>query len=95
MVTVTPSAKGKLRDDLQREKKEEDTLIRIARSPLDQKHVGLFLDKQREGDQVILDNQGRRLLLLDRNMAHNLTGVTLDYVETGPGQGMNFTFTRT
>jgi len=91
MLTVTDSAKDKLRDDLQKQKEDEETLVRIARSSSDPQQVGLFLDKEKEGDQVIADNEGERLLLIDQDMAHSLTGVTLDYVNTG--QGMSFTLT--
>jgi len=91
MLTVTFSAKDKLKDDLQREKKDEETLLRIASSSSDPQQVGLFLDKEKEGDEVIADNEGGRLLLIDQGMAQVLAGLTLDYVDTG--QGMNFTLT--
>jgi len=91
MLTVTFSAKDKLKEDLQREKKDEETLIRIASSSENPQQIGFFLDKEKEGDQAIADNEGERLLLIDQGMAHILTGLTLDYVNTG--QGMNFTLT--
>jgi Fe-S cluster assembly iron-binding protein IscA len=90
MLTITDSAKDKLRDDLQREKSEE-TLLRIAGSSSDPRQIGLFLDKEKEGDQVIADKEGERLLLIDQGMAHILTGLTFDYVNTD--QGMHFTLT--
>jgi Fe-S cluster assembly iron-binding protein IscA len=85
MLTVTSSAKDKLKDDLEKEKKDEETLLRIARSSSEQQQIGLFLDKEKEGDQVIADNQGERLLLIDQEMADILTEITLDYVDTGKG----------
>jgi len=91
MLTVTFSAKDKLKENLQREKKDEETLLRIASSQSDPQRVGLFLDKEKEGDHVVADNDGERLLLIDQGMAEMLTGLTLDYVNTG--QGMNFTLT--
>lgn len=91
MLTVTLSAKDKLKKHLQVEKKDEETLLRISSSPSDPQQLGLFLDKEKEGDQVIADNEGERLLLLDQGMADFLAGLTLDYIDTG--QGMNFTLT--
>jgi Fe-S cluster assembly iron-binding protein IscA len=91
MLTVTFSAKDKLKQDLQREKTDEEMLLRLASSSSDPQQVGLFLDKEKEGDQVIADNEGERLLLIDQGMAQILTGLTLDYIDTG--QGMNFTLT--
>jgi Fe-S cluster assembly iron-binding protein IscA len=85
MLTVTDSAKDKLKDDLQRQKEDEETLIRIARSSSDPGQVGLFLDKEKEGDRVIADNQGERLLLIDQDMVNILTDMTLDYSDTGQG----------
>jgi Fe-S cluster assembly iron-binding protein IscA len=85
MLTVTSSAKDKLKDDLEKEKKDEETLLRIAHSSSEQQQIGLFLDKEKEGDQVIADNQGERLLLIDQEMADILTEITLDYVDTGKG----------
>jgi Fe-S cluster assembly iron-binding protein IscA len=85
MLTVTDSAKDKLKDDLQREKKDEETLIRIARSSSGPEQVGLFLDKEKEGDQVIADNEGERLLLIDQDMVTILTEMILDYSDTGQG----------
>lgn len=91
MLTVTLSAKDKLKEHLQTEKKDEDTLLRISSSSSDPQQLGLFLDKEKEGDQVIADNEGESLLLLDQGIADILTGLTLDYIDTG--QGMNFTLT--
>jgi len=80
MLTVTLSAKDKLKKHLQVEKKDEATLLRISSSPSDPQQLGLFLDKERKGDQVIADNEGESLLLLDQGMADILTGLTLDYI---------------
>ncbi|MFW6147234.1 MAG: hypothetical protein ACOC6B_02465 [Thermodesulfobacteriota bacterium] len=91
MLTVTFSAKDKLKEDLQTVKKDEETVLRIASSSSEPQQIGLFLDKEKEGDEVIEDNEGERLLVIDQDMAGILTGLTLDYVETG--RGMNFTLT--
>jgi Fe-S cluster assembly iron-binding protein IscA len=91
MLKVTCSAKDKLKEDLQREKKDEETLLRIAGSSSEPEQVGLYLDKEKEGDHVITDNEGEKLLLVDQGMDDILTGLTLDYINTK--QGMNFTLT--
>jgi Fe-S cluster assembly iron-binding protein IscA len=90
MLTVTSSAKDILKEDLQTLREDEETLIRIARSS-DPQQVGLFLDKEKEGDQVIADNEGEKLLVIDQDMGNILTEKTLNYSDTD--QGMRLTLT--
>jgi Fe-S cluster assembly iron-binding protein IscA len=91
MLTVTSSAKDILKEDLQRQRDDEETLIRIARSSSDPQQVGLLLDKEKEGDHVIADNEGDKLLLIGQDMGNILTEKTLDYKDTD--QGMRLTLT--
>ena len=91
MLSVTDAAKEKLKDDLQGEKESEETLIRIAPSSGDPQQLGFFLDTEKEGDQIISDNEGLNLLLIGKNMAAVLSEAILDYGETD--QGMKFTLT--
>jgi len=92
MLSVTFSAKEKLKANLQNEKKDEESLIRLARSSTYPQQLGFFLDKKKEGDQVIMDNEGERLLLISHGMAPFVDGLVLDYRETT--QGTKFTIAR-
>jgi Fe-S cluster assembly iron-binding protein IscA len=89
MFSATFSAKKKLKDILEREKQNEETLIRIAPSSEDQQQLGFFLDTEKEGDQVVLDHEGLKLLLIGQNVSPVLGERTLDYREMG--EGMRFT----
>ena len=91
MLTVTSSAKDLLKEGLQRQREDEETLIRIARSSSHPEQVALFLDKEKEGDQVIADNENERLLLLDEDMGNILTETTLDYSVTDEGMKLTLT----
>ena len=91
MLSVTSSAKEKLKDDLRKEEKDDETLIRIARSSSDPQQLGFLLDKEKEGDRVIEDNQGEKLLLIADDLATILTGAVLDYGDTS--EGTKFTLT--
>ena len=91
MLSVTSSAKDVLKEDLQRQREDEETLIRIARSSSDPQQVGLFLDKEKEGDHVIADNEGDSLLLLDQDLGNILTEKTLDYSDTDEGMKLTLT----
>ena len=91
MLTVTSSAKDLLKEGLQRQREDEETLIRIAFSSSHPEQVALFLDKEKEGDQVIADNENERLLLLDEDIGDILTKTTLDYSVTDEGMKLTLT----
>ncbi len=91
MLTVTSSAKDLLKEGLQRQREDEETLIRIAFSSSHPEQVALFLDKEKEGDQVIADNENERLLLLDEDIGNILTETTLDYSVTDEGMKLTLT----
>jgi len=74
-----------------RQREDEETLIRIAFSSSHPEQVGLFLDKEQEGDQVIADNEGERLLLMDQDIGNILTEKTLDYSHTDEGMMLTLT----
>ncbi|MDY7034687.1 MAG: hypothetical protein SV375_00795 [Thermodesulfobacteriota bacterium] len=92
MFSVTSSAKEQLKINLQKEKKDEGTLIRLAPSPSNPEQLGFFLDTEKKGDRIIEDNKGERLLLIGKDIAPTLTKVVLDYAITA--QGMGFTLER-
>lgn len=92
MISITSLAKDKMRAALQAEKKDETSLIRLARSSDDPQKLGFLFDKEKEGDQVIRDNKGEKLLLIGEDIGPTLVGLVLDYRDSG--QGMRFTITQ-
>jgi Fe-S cluster assembly iron-binding protein IscA len=92
MLSVTSLAKEKMKHALQAEKENEESLIRIARSSEPPYALGFLIDTEKEGDQVIRDNEGEKLLLIGEEIGTTLVGLVLDYRDTG--QGMRFTITQ-
>ena len=88
MLFVTTSAKEKLKDELKKEK-NDDLLIRIGRTLSESQQLGFTLDKKKEGDHVVEDNEGEGLLLVGEDIAPILNKYVLNYKDTG--EGMKFT----
>jgi hypothetical protein len=68
------------------------SLIRIALSSNNPANIGFILDTGKEEDNVIMDNEGVRLLLIDRELSQLLSGVPLDLKETD--DGLNYSITQ-
>jgi Fe-S cluster assembly iron-binding protein IscA len=92
MLSATSSAKEKLREDLYEARQNEETLLRITPSSNAPQELGFLLDVEKEGDQVITDNDGEKLLLIGEEIAHILSGSVLDYGDTG--EGLRFSITQ-
>jgi Fe-S cluster assembly iron-binding protein IscA len=92
MLSVTSLAKEKMKQALQTEKEDEESLIRITRSSDPPQALGFLIDTEKEGDQVIRDNEGEKLLLIGEEIGPTLVGLVLDYRDTG--QGMRFIITQ-
>jgi Fe-S cluster assembly iron-binding protein IscA len=92
MLSVTDSAKALLKEELQKEKRGEENLIRIALTPSNPNQLGFFLDKLQKEDQIIEDNEGERLLVVSEGLAHRLNGVVLDCSNTE--EGIKYTLSR-
>jgi Fe-S cluster assembly iron-binding protein IscA len=90
MLSVTSSAKKKLKENLKYENTEDDTLIRITSSSIVPSRVGFILDKEKQGDKIIKDEKGEKLLLIDPEMEKVVSGMVLDYKQLG-NAGMQFT----
>jgi len=91
MLTVTASAKGKLKEALQQQA-DPQMLIRIATSPSNPDQLQLALDKPKEEDHVVESDDGIKLLLIGPNLVPSLEGIVMDYQETPQGSG--FTMSR-
>lgn len=98
MLSVTTTAKKKLkqdlvkiREDLAKTREDQVSLIRIAPSSEGSANIGFLLDTEKEGDNVIMDNEGDKLLLIDNALAQLLSGKVLDLEETD--NGLEYTIT--
>lgn len=87
MITVTATAKEKLKEALQKQTTDPKLGIRIVPSPAMPNKLELVLDKEKEGDQVVKSEKGIKLLLIASDLASALTGLVIDYQETPQGTG--------
>jgi len=92
MLTVTATAKEKLKELLQKQITEPEVAVRITSSPAMPNKLELFLDKEKEGDQVVESEKGVKLLLIAFELAAVLNGMVIDYQVTPQGTG--FTISR-
>ncbi len=81
MFTVTSRAKTKLKNDLIKELEENIGFARVIYSPSNPARIGFEIDNENEGDLVIPDNEGQKLLLLSPDMNSTLRSFVLDYME--------------
>ncbi len=82
MLNVTDPAAALLHESLEASKKNEADVLRLTRSP---QGLALALDEEREGDQVILHEE-RKVLVIQPEMAQALDGATIDAVDTPAGR---------
>ncbi|HUW22534.1 MAG TPA: iron-sulfur cluster biosynthesis family protein [bacterium] len=87
MLTVTATAKEKLKELLQKQITEPEVAIRITSSPAMPNKLELVLDKEKEEDQVVKSEKGIKLLLIASDLAPALKGLVIDYQETPQGTG--------
>jgi Fe-S cluster assembly iron-binding protein IscA len=82
MLGITVKAKEKLKDILQEHTMDPEVAIRIIPNSSDPKRLDLILDKEKRGDQLVISDEGMKLLLIRLDLAQWLEGITLDYNET-------------
>lgn len=92
MLTVTATAKRKLKEVLQEQATDPEVAIRITPSPAMPNKLELVLDKEKEGDQVVESEKGVKLLFITSELAAVLNGMVIDYQVTPQGTG--FTISR-
>ncbi len=78
MLTVTPAALEKLRQELETRNVGPASCFRLVVSPLKPGQLRMVVDRDREGD-CILEDGGKRILLLSPDVATLMRGATLDY----------------
>ncbi|MFQ5981704.1 MAG: hypothetical protein ACE5OZ_26465 [Candidatus Heimdallarchaeota archaeon] len=91
MLTVTATARDKLKEALQLKKPEAEVTFRILVTDSTPRRFEMGLDKEREGDQVVESKEGIKLLLIGPNLAGELEGLVFDYQETPKGAGFTIT----
>jgi Fe-S cluster assembly iron-binding protein IscA len=90
MITVTASAADRIRNDLKASNAESGACIRLFRSQSTANRLDIALDKERDGDQVVV-SEGIKILLLDSELSNTLEGTIIDYEAMPAGNGFNIT----
>lgn len=88
MLEVTARAREKLQEALLEEQTEaSQTTYRITPIPSMPNRLGIALDKEKRGDQVVKSREGIKVLLVQSDLAQELEGMVLDYQVTSCGEG--------
>jgi Fe-S cluster assembly iron-binding protein IscA len=88
MLEVTIRAREKLQEALLEEKTTVTQVsYRITPIPTMPNRLGIALDKEKKGDQVVKSKEGLKILLIQAELAQELEGMVLDYQDTPNGQG--------
>ena len=87
MLEVTIRAREKLQEALLEETTATSQVsYRITPIPSMPNRLGIALDKEKKGDQVVKSKEGLKVLLIQAELAEELEGMILDYQETPNGQ---------
>jgi Fe-S cluster assembly iron-binding protein IscA len=78
MLQVTTEAARELRERLQAARAENDTSFRVVQSISNPDELCMAPDREKEGD-VVVESEGRKILLLDADIALLLDDYTIDY----------------
>ena len=82
MLTVTESAKQLLKKTLLAHTDDPEISLRLSLKAPGQ--LGIVLDREAEGDQVV-EHEGAKVLLVASELAPTVDGVTLDVQDTPDG----------
>ena len=80
MVTVTDKAQQKLKEKLEKLTTNQDVSFKPIRSLSDPTQLELVLGKEIEGDQVVKDVAGTKLLLIESDLVPAVEGMIVDYI---------------
>jgi len=93
MLIVTPRAKEKLKESLLEEQiMDPEVTFRITPIHSMPNRLGIALDKERKGDQVVKGEEGIKILLIRSDLFQELEGMILDY--QGSLQAAGFTISK-
>jgi Fe-S cluster assembly iron-binding protein IscA len=79
MLTVTEHAKKRFKQALIFQPPHSGVAIRIVPSQKKGHSYGFTLDKEKQGDTVVNDKAGEKVLIIGRELVPDLKGKTLDY----------------
>lgn len=82
MLTMTTTAKEKVKEALQKETTDPEIAMRVVLSPSKPDQLMLVFDKEKEGDQVVTTEEGRKVLLIGADLGPMLDKMVIDYQET-------------
>jgi Fe-S cluster assembly iron-binding protein IscA len=89
MLKITASAKEKLEETIHFNTEDPEVAVRIIPSPSSINRLKLVLDKEKEGDQVIKNEDGKKLLLIDSDLASPLKNMVFDYKQSPQESGFS------
>ena len=82
MIGATELAKQELKRILNANTDKAEACLRLTAN--DQGQLGLAIDVEKEGDQAV-EHEGSKLLLVEKDLADTLQGITIDVEETAEG----------
>ena len=82
MLTVTTTAKDKLKETLRKQTTDPEVAIRVTSLYATPSRLELVLDKEKKGDHVVASTEGFKVLLICAKLAQGLSDIVLDYKET-------------
>ena len=83
MLIVTPRAKEKLKESLLEEQIiDPEVTFRITPVHSMPNRLGIALDKENKGDQIVKSKEGIKILLIQSDLVQGLEGMVLDYQES-------------
>ena len=87
IIGVTRVAKKELKKILEKQKMKPEYLLRITLSSSNPDQFEFIMDVQKEGDHVIKDNNGDKILLIGQDIVPELEGMVIDYRDNSEHSG--------
>ena len=87
MLTVTAKATEKLQEVLQKRTGNLEEAMRLIFSSENPKQLQFVLDSEKEVDQVVESEEGRKVLLIEPRLSTALVGMVIDYEEKPQDEG--------
>lgn len=88
MLVITEVAKGKLKEAIQKQvNTDPKTAVRVTPTPSKPDQLKLVFDKEKKGDHVVKNEEGRKILFVAEDLAPMLKEMVLDYRKTPQGEG--------
>lgn len=85
MIAISDGAKKELKKLIAENATEAEMSLRLAAS--EDGHLGLVMDMEMPGDQVV-EYEGKKVLLVEGDLASHLFGISLDVEDTPEGPAL-------